>query len=126
MDVKSIESAVAENYNGMVQLLRHLHMYPELSFKEVHTPAYIADYLRSLSIDVREGVGGRGVVGRLIVDESLPTVALRADFDALPIQDLKDTPYKSTAPGVMHACGHDAHTAIVLTAAKILSSMKDT
>jgi len=89
MDVKSIESAVAENYNGMVQLRRHLHMYPELSFKEVHTPAYIADYLRSLSIDVREGVGGRGVVGRLIVDESLPTVALRADFDALPIQDLK-------------------------------------
>ena len=62
MDVKSIESAVEENYNGMVQLRRHLHMYPELSFKEVHTPAYIADYLRSLSIDVREGVGDRQAV----------------------------------------------------------------
>lgn len=125
MDVNAIESAVSKYYNGMVNIRRHLHMYPELSFKEVHTPAYIADYLRELSIDVAEGVGGRGVVGKLIVDESLPTVALRADFDALPIQDLKDTPYKSTVPGVMHACGHDAHTAIVLTAAKILSEMKD-
>lgn len=56
-------------------------MYPELSFKEIHTPAYIADYLRNLDIEVQEGVGGRGVVGRLIVDESLPTIALRADFD---------------------------------------------
>lgn len=125
MDVNVIESAVSKYYNDMVHIRRHLHMYPELSFKEVHTPAYIADYLRELSIDVAEGVGGRGVVGKLTVDESLPTVALRADFDALPIQDLKDTPYKSTVPGVMHACGHDAHTAIVLTAAKILSEMKD-
>src|SRR5699024_1493858 len=125
MDVKEIEASVNQHYSEMVQIRRHLHMYPELSFKEVHTPAYIADYLRELSIDVKEGVGGRGVVGRLIVDESLPTVALRADFDALPIQDLKDTPYKSTVPGVMHACGHDAHTAVVLTAAKILSGMKD-
>lgn len=125
MDVKEIEASVNQHYIEMVQIRRHLHMYPELSFKEVHTPAYIADYLRELSIDVKEGVGGRGVVGRLIVDESLPTVALRADFDALPIQDLKDTPYKSTVPGVMHACGHDAYTAVVLTAAKILSGMKD-
>lgn len=125
MDVNAIESAVSKYYNDMVHIRRHLHMYPELSFKEVHTPAYIADYLRELSIDVAEGVGGRGVVGKLTIDKSLPTVALRADFDALPIQDLKDTPYKSTVPGVMHACGHDAHTAIVLTAAKILSGMRD-
>ena len=125
MDVKSIEKAVNQQFGEMVQLRRHLHMYPELSFQEIHTPAYIAEYLRNLDIDVREGIGGRGVVGSLIVDKSLPTVALRADFDALPIQDLKDTPYKSTVPGVMHACGHDAHTAIVLTAAKILSGMKD-
>src|SRR5699024_5704472 len=63
--------------------------------------------------------------GRLIVDEALPTVALRADFDALPIQDAKDVPYKSTVPGVMHACGHDAHTAVVLTAARILALHKE-
>src|SRR5699024_12745222 len=75
--------------------------------------------------DVQEGIGGRGVVGRLIVDEALPTVALRADFDALPIQDAKDVPYKSTVPGVMHACGHDAHTAVVLTAARILAQHKE-
>lgn len=125
MELKQIESQVKSHFNETVKIRRHLHMYPELSFQEVHTPAYIAEYPRGLGIEVQEGVGGRGVVGKLIVDESLPTVALRADFDALPIQDLKDTPYKSTVPGVMHACGHDAHTAIVLTAARILSSMKD-
>lgn len=125
MEIKSLEDLVKDQFNDMVQIRRHLHMYPELSFKEVHTPAYIADYLRNLNIEVTEGVGGRGVVGKLIIDENLPTVALRADFDALPIQDLKDTPYKSTVPGVMHACGHDAHTAIVLSAARILSDMKD-
>ena len=107
MELKQIESQVKSHFNETVKIRRHLHMYPELSFQEVHTPAYIAEYLRGLGIEVQEGVGGRGVVGKLIVDESLPTVALRADFDALPIQDLKDTPYKSTVPGVMHACGHD-------------------
>ena len=125
METNVIEKLTQENYSEPVRLRRHFHMYPELSFQEVQTPAYIAEYLRELGLDVQEGIGGRGVVGRLIVDEALPTVALRADFDALPIQDAKDVPYKSTVPGVMHACGHDAHTAVVLTAARILAQHKE-
>lgn len=126
METNFIEKETEKHFNEMVRLRRHFHMHPELSFQEVQTPAYIAEYLRDIGIDsVEEGVGGRGVVGRLIIDESLPSVALRADFDALPIHDQKDVPYRSTVPGVMHACGHDAHTAVVLTAAKILSENRD-
>lgn len=125
MDIGGISQLSEQYFNEMVRIRRHLHMNPELSFKEVHTPAYIADYLRDIGVDdIEEGVGGRGVVGRLIVDESLPTIALRADFDALPIHDQKDVPYRSTVPGVMHACGHDAHTAVVLTAARILTEQR--
>src|SRR5699024_4682602 len=115
METNVIEKLTQENYNELVRLRRHFHMYPELSFQELQSPAYTAEYLRELGLDVQEGIAGRGVVGRLIVDEALPTVARRADFDALPIQDAKHVPYKSTVPGVMHACGHDAHTAVVLT-----------
>lgn len=126
METNFIEKETEKHFNEMVRLRRHFHMHPELSFQEVQTPAYIAEYLRDIGIDsVEEGVGGRGVVGRLIIDESLPSVALRADFDALPIHDQKDVPYRSTVPGVMHACGHDAHTAVVLTAAKIMSENRD-
>ncbi|AKG75077.1 amidohydrolase [Salinicoccus halodurans] len=125
METSIIEKLTQENYNELVRLRRHFHMYPELSFQEVQTPAYIAEYLRELGLEVQEGIGGRGVVGRLRVDDALPTVALRADFDALPIQDAKDVPYKSTVPGVMHACGHDAHTAVVLTTARILAQHKE-
>lgn len=126
MDMTFIEQETQNYFNEMIRLRRHFHMHPELSFQEVQTPAYIAEYLHKIGIDdVEEGVGGRGVVGRLIIDDSLPTVALRADFDALPIHDQKDVPYRSTVPGVMHACGHDAHTAVVLTAARILSENRD-
>ncbi|MCD2138260.1 M20 metallopeptidase family protein [Salinicoccus halitifaciens] len=125
MELKQIEKISDDHFNELVKLRRHFHMNPELSFKEVHTPAYIASYLHDLGLEVQEGVGGRGVVGRLIIDPNLPTVALRADFDALPIHDQKDVPYRSTVPGVMHACGHDAHTSVIMTAARILSENKD-
>lgn len=114
-----------ENYRETVRLRRHFHMHPELSFKEVETPKFIAKYLSDLGIEVETEVGGRGVVGRIIIDETKPTVALRADFDALPIQDEKDVPYKSQVPGVMHACGHDAHAAVLLTVAKIISAHQE-
>ncbi|TDL97935.1 amidohydrolase [Macrococcus brunensis] len=116
----------AEQYNDeLIKIRRHLHMHPELSFQEEKTLLYISDYLTALGIEVETGVGGRGVVGRMIKDPSLPTLAIRADFDALPIQDEKEVPYKSTVPGVMHACGHDAHTAVLLITAKILSQHRD-
>lgn len=116
---------VNKYYDELVAIRRHLHMHPELSFQEEKTPEYIAAFLEEQGITVERNVGGRGVVGRLIKDESLPTLAIRADFDALPIQDEKDSPYKSQVPGVMHACGHDAHTAVLMITAKILAKNFD-
>ncbi len=107
----------------MVELRRYFHQHPELSFHEIHTPEKIADYLRDLGLEVKTNVGGRGVIGYIKGKKPGRTVALRADFDALPIQDEKDVSYKSTVPGVMHACGHDAHTSILLHVAKILSQI---
>ncbi|MED4752882.1 amidohydrolase [Brevibacillus choshinensis] len=105
---------------------RHLHQHPELSFQEEKTPALIAGILRELKFDeVRTGVGGRGVVGVLRGSRPGAVVALRADFDALPIQDQKEVEYKSTVPGVMHACGHDAHTSQLLGLASVLASRRE-
>lgn len=119
-------SKLEELYPEMVEIRRYFHQYPELSFHEVRTPEKIAEYLTNLGIEVRTGVGGRGVVGYIRGQKPGKTVALRADFDALPIQDEKNVAYKSTVPGVMHACGHDAHTTILLHVANVLSSMKET
>ncbi|OLN21558.1 peptidase M20 [Domibacillus antri] len=114
-----------ELYDEMVQLRRDFHEKPELSFFEKETPAFIAGYLRHLGLEVRTGVGGNGVVAKITGRKQGKTVALRADFDALPIQDEKEVSYKSKVPGVMHACGHDAHTAMLLCVAKVLVDMKE-
>ncbi|MBL3730338.1 amidohydrolase [Lysinibacillus sp. HST-98] len=113
------------NYNEMVGIRRHLHEYPELSFEEVETPSYIATFHRELGHVVREGVGGRGVVAILRGGKPGKTVALRADFDALAIQEENDVPYQSKIAGKMHACGHDGHTATLLGLAKALNAMRD-
>lgn len=114
-----------ELYPELVEFRRDLHMYPELSFEEVNTPQKVAAYLQGLGLEVRTAVGGRGVVGLLRGANPGKTVALRADFDALPIQDEKQVEYKSRIPGVMHACGHDIHTAALLGVARVLSEAKD-
>ncbi|MDF9412167.1 amidohydrolase [Brevibacillus laterosporus] len=115
-----------ECFTQMVEWRRHFHQYPELSFKEENTPAMIASILREMGLDqVREKVGGRGVVGTLIGGKPGKTVAIRADFDALPIQDQKDVEYKSKIPGVMHACGHDGHTAGLLGLASVLAQHRE-
>ncbi|CAM5192598.1 Amidohydrolase OS=Ureibacillus acetophenoni OX=614649 GN=SAMN05877842_1018 PE=4 SV=1 [Ureibacillus acetophenoni] len=114
-----------KEFEEMVSIRRYLHANPELSFQEIHTPAYIANYHRELGLEVREGVGGRGVVATLRGGKPGKTVALRADFDALAIQELNDIPYKSKVDGVMHACGHDGHTATLLVLAKVLNSIKE-
>src|SRR5699024_10085844 len=105
-------------YDEMVELRRDFHMYPELSFEEVETARKIAEYQEALGLEVRRNVGGNGVVATLRGKKPGKTVAIRADFDALPIEEENDVPYKSKNPGVMHACGHDAHTAIALGMAK--------
>ncbi|USK49696.1 M20 family metallopeptidase [Bacillus sp. CMF12] len=114
-----------EIYPEMVSFRRDLHMYPELSHQEVNTPEKVAGFLENLGLEVRRNVGGRGVTGLLKGEKPGKTVALRADFDALPIQEENEVEYKSLIPGVMHACGHDIHTAALLGVAKILSEVKD-
>lgn len=112
-------------FDDLVKIRRNLHMYPELSFKEERTPQLIADFLRECGLEVKTGVGGLGVTALLKGGKPGKTVALRADFDALPIQDEKNVPYKSKVPGVMHACGHDIHTASLLGAAYALSKVRE-
>ncbi|MFD0829167.1 M20 family metallopeptidase [Neobacillus sp. M.A.Huq-85] len=112
-------------YDDMVSVRRYLHQHPELSFKEYQTAKFIQDFYEKLGIEVKGNVGGNGVVAKVYGKKPGKTVALRADFDALPIQDEKDVPYKSTVPGVMHACGHDGHTATLLFLAKALNELQD-
>lgn len=112
-----------ELYGEIVDIRRHLHEYPELSFEEVETAEYIALFHEKLGHEVRRNVGGNGVLAYLKGDKPGPTIALRADFDALPIQEQTDVPFKSKNDGVMHACGHDGHTASLLGLAKALNSM---
>jgi amidohydrolase len=98
---------------------RKIHMYPELAFQEIRTAAFVAEVLESLGYRVRTGVGRTGVIGER--GQGHPVVAIRADMDALPLQEENDVPYASQVPGVMHACGHDAHTAIALGVAALLA-----
>lgn len=102
-----------------------MHMHPELSFEEVHTAKYIEEKLISFGMEVKTGIGGNGLIGILQGGQPGQTIALRADFDALPIEDEKDVPYKSTKPGVMHACGHDGHTSALLGTASVLSKHRE-
>lgn len=103
---------------------RDIHQHPELGFEEQRTSRLVADTLREMGIEVEVGVGITGVVAR-IGDGNGPSIGIRADMDALPIQEETDLPFKSQTPGLMHACGHDAHTAILLGVAKMLNAMPD-
>lgn len=102
---------------------RDIHMHPELSFEERRTSRMVADTLSDLGLEVQTGVGKTGVVA--YIGDGSPVVGIRADMDALPIQEANDVPYASKTPGVMHACGHDAHTAILLAVARMLTEMPD-
>lgn len=112
-------SRAQEMQGRLVGWRRAIHMHPELGFQEARTAALVADVLTSLGYRARTGVGRTGVVGER--GEGSPIVAVRADMDALPLQEANDVPYASTVPGVMHACGHDAHTAIALGVATLLA-----
>lgn len=125
MTIQTLSQKLDQAYEEMVVIRRYLHQHPELSFQEVQTAKYIADYYKKLGVDVKENVGGNGVVARIKGKLPGKTVALRADFDALPIHEETDVPYKSKVPGVMHACGHDGHTATLLVLAKTLNEMKE-
>jgi len=125
-DIESVETKV-------IDWRRHFHQNPELSNREFKTAEKIAAHLRSLGIEVQTGVGITGVVGILKGDKPGKVVALRADIDALPVTERNDLPFKSevtanflgTETGVMHACGHDTHTAILMGVAEVLSKNKN-
>jgi len=109
----------------VIALRRHFHKHPELGHEEFQTAEKVADFLRKLDLEVKTGVNKTGVVGLLRGAESGPTLMLRADMDALPVQEECDVSYRSTIDGKMHACGHDGHVAMLLGAAKVLSDQRD-
>ncbi len=109
-----------ELFEWIREIRRKVHQYPELAFKEEKTAELIAKKLKKLGIKYQTGIAETGVVGKLIVDEKAPTVAIRADMDALPVTENTGLPYSSKTPGIMHACGHDGHIAIVLGTAAVL------
>ncbi|MDT8308028.1 MAG: M20 family metallopeptidase [Bacteroidales bacterium] len=126
-DLKERIKTLARIYHSeAIAMRRHLHSFPELSGAEEKTAAFIVEQLKKLDIEYTEGIGGYGVVG-MIGKESgnQGCIALRADMDALPILEKNDVSYKSRHAGVMHACGHDAHTAVLITAAHILKDIEE-
>lgn len=112
-------------YENMVKWREHLHENPELSFKEFKTTEYLIEILSKFSNITLEKVAETGVVATLEGFKPGPTIALRADIDALPVQEATELEYKSQTDGVMHACGHDVHTASLLGAVEVLSGMQD-
>lgn len=122
--MKTIEQQLEQLFPEMVKRRRFLHQHPEVSYQEKETSAYVAKCLEELGIPIKRGEKGYSVTGELKGDLPGPTVALRADMDALPIQDAKTVEYASKIPGVMHACGHDAHTTTLLAIAEVLSTRK--
>lgn len=118
--------ALIQKYTETVQAhFRWLHTHPELSGQEKKTAAYIASVLRDMGLEPMEGIGGYGVVALIHGKAPGRCVALRADMDALPITEATDLPYKSQNLGVMHACGHDAHVAMLLGVAMVLNELND-
>jgi len=125
LTLKNTIAGLAKTYGDeFISIRQHLHANPELSYKEFETCAFVAAQLEKFGIPFTP-MGGTGLLG--IIEGNNPNsrvIALRADMDALPIEEANDVPYKSTKPGIMHACGHDAHTAVLLGAAKILNETK--
>jgi len=129
---REIETRLEQVMPKVIAWRRDIHQHPELSFQEVRTAKVVADHLKALGLEVQVEVGRTGVVGILRGGRPGPVVALRADMDALPVTELVDLPFKSTVrtmwqgreSGVMHACGHDNHVAILMGVAEVLAGMK--
>ena len=122
-------NALVKEFEGRLETIKawrhHLHKNPELSLEEVRTAKYIADLVKSWGYEVVEGVGGHGVVASLVAGTGTKSIGLRADTDALPIQEDNDLPYKSDVPGVAHLCGHDGHSTMLLAAGDYLARTRN-
>lgn len=123
----NLDADITPLVDQMTNWRRHFHQHPELGFEEHETSAFVADRLREWGIETHTGLAGTGVVGviRGARGEQGPRIGLRADMDALPIQEAGSAAYRSSRPGLMHACGHDGHTAMLLGAAKVLAGRTD-
>jgi amidohydrolase len=120
-----IDEEISRHIQEIIKLRRFLHMNPELSQREFETSKLVTSQLLAMGLEVKTGTAKTGVTGLLRGGQSGVTIALRADLDALPIQEDTALPYQSLNPGVMHACGHDIHTAIALGTAQVLVRLKD-
>ncbi|MBI3979970.1 MAG: amidohydrolase [Chloroflexi bacterium] len=124
--METLQEAVRRRREQLIELRRDFHRHPELAYHEERTTRVIADRLAELGVEARLGVGGpTGVVGLLRGSRPGPTLLIRADIDALPVQEQNEVPYRSEHPGLMHACGHDGHTAVVLTVSEILAARSE-
>jgi amidohydrolase len=124
VDASFIKTKVKSIEPRLIEIRRDLHRHPELSNREFRTAEKVAGFLSGLGLQVRTGIAKTGVVA-LLEGAVGPTVGIRADMDALPIQELNEVPYKSVNDGVKHACGHDVHTTVVLGVAETLSGFRD-
>jgi carboxypeptidase Ss1 len=121
----SLIDEAGEIEGEIIEIRRRLHENPELSYHEEETSSFIASKLRSLGIKHKTGIGGYGVVGLIEGREKGPCTGLRADMDALPVDELADIPFRSRRAGIMHACGHDTHVAMLLGAAMLIMRHRD-
>ncbi|MCX5906904.1 MAG: amidohydrolase [Deltaproteobacteria bacterium] len=121
----SVKNKIGEMKDWLIEIRRTIHMHPELMFEEVKTADLVAEWLSHFGLQVQRGVAKTGVVGLLEGTRGGKTVAIRADMDALPLEEANQVPYRSKVNGKMHACGHDAHTTILLGVARLFSSLQD-
>jgi amidohydrolase len=123
--IPKIRPEIQKLEKEIITLRRDFHRHPELGFEVQRTAGVIADQLQTLGLEVKTGVGKTGVVGEIVGAKPGPCIALRADMDALPIQETNNVSYRSEIPGVMHACGHDGHTAMLLGVARVLAGWRE-
>ena len=120
-----VDKLIDKYLDEVISIRRHIHQNPELSLNEFETSKLVAEELKKLGLQVQEGVGKTGVVSNLNPNKATKTLLIRADMDALPIQEETSLEFKSKNQGVMHACGHDIHTSILLGVTKVLNEIKD-
>ena len=121
---EGVKEKIAEMKDWLIETRRTIHMNPELGFEEVETSKLVAGYLEKFGLQVKTGMAKTGVIGLLKGEKPGKTVAIRADMDALPMEEANEIPYRSRVKGKMHACGHDAHVTILLGVARLFSSMR--
>ncbi len=121
----AVKPEIQQDQQLLTEWRRDLHAHPEIAFEEHRTASFVADRLESFGVEVHRGLAKTGVVGQLKAGSGNRAIALRADMDALPMEEHNGFGHRSQTPGMMHACGHDGHTTMLLGAAKYLAKTKN-